>query len=237
MPRDVYITLDIDWAPDYMLDFVLKYLTKYNIKATWFITHKSRSVDEIISNHDLFDSGIHPNFQDNSSQGKNIDEVINFFNIFLPNATSMRTHSYVQSWNILEKITKNSNIKIDLSYYSPRIQKIERTMYFYDNNSSLIRIPTFWEDHLEIFRPDKDWEFNCIESVEGPIILNFHPVHIYCNTIDVNDYNEIKPYIKEKGKVEEYIDLKRKGFGPFFSFLKIIQNKEYFSCRKISDLI
>jgi peptidoglycan/xylan/chitin deacetylase (PgdA/CDA1 family) len=35
------ITLDTDWAPDFILEHVSEILTERKIKATWFITNES----------------------------------------------------------------------------------------------------------------------------------------------------------------------------------------------------
>ena len=37
----ILITLDIDWAPDFIIKKVDEMLKERNIKSTWFVTHKS----------------------------------------------------------------------------------------------------------------------------------------------------------------------------------------------------
>lgn len=41
------LTLDIDWAPDFIIDEVVSILVKNNVKATWFITHNSPAIDRL----------------------------------------------------------------------------------------------------------------------------------------------------------------------------------------------
>jgi len=43
------ITLDCDWAPDFVLEYVADILTKNKVKATWFITNKSPFLSELES--------------------------------------------------------------------------------------------------------------------------------------------------------------------------------------------
>ena len=50
MGHQVLITLDIDWAPDFMINFVKDILIENNVKATWFITHNSNYVKELEKN-------------------------------------------------------------------------------------------------------------------------------------------------------------------------------------------
>ena len=47
--KDVFITIDVDWAPDYMVTYLAKKLVRKQIKATWFITHKSTAIKDMIS--------------------------------------------------------------------------------------------------------------------------------------------------------------------------------------------
>ena len=36
-----HITFDIDWAPDFTINYCLQILKKKNIKATFFATHRT----------------------------------------------------------------------------------------------------------------------------------------------------------------------------------------------------
>jgi len=38
----IALTLDIDWAPDWMIEKVAEMLLKYGVKATWFATHRNK---------------------------------------------------------------------------------------------------------------------------------------------------------------------------------------------------
>ena len=54
--RSICITVDIDWAPDYMLEDVAKLLE--DVSPTFFATHDSPKSRELSK---IFDFGIHPN--------------------------------------------------------------------------------------------------------------------------------------------------------------------------------
>ena len=55
------LTFDVDWASEEMLHDVIQLLEKYNCKATFFATHKSKII-ESLSNSSNFEIGLHPNF-------------------------------------------------------------------------------------------------------------------------------------------------------------------------------
>ena len=72
----IVFTSDIDWAPDEVIFDTIKIFEKFNVKCTFFCTHKSKILDEC--NRDLFELGIHPNFNPSLIDGKKIkaDKII-----------------------------------------------------------------------------------------------------------------------------------------------------------------
>lgn len=72
----VVLTFDIDWAPDFMIDFVAEGLTQRRVRATWFVTHASPAVEWLREHPDLFELGIHPNFAPGSTQGDSPEAVL-----------------------------------------------------------------------------------------------------------------------------------------------------------------
>ena len=57
----LFVTFDIDWAHDLILTDTLSLVLSFNVPATWFATHAT-PVLESICNSELFELGIHPNF-------------------------------------------------------------------------------------------------------------------------------------------------------------------------------
>ena len=50
MINSILITLDTDWAPDFILSDVAEILSNKNIKATWFVTNNSIFLDSLKKN-------------------------------------------------------------------------------------------------------------------------------------------------------------------------------------------
>ena len=48
------LTLDIDWAPDWMISDIANQLISEGVRATWFATHTSQAIKEIEGKSDLF---------------------------------------------------------------------------------------------------------------------------------------------------------------------------------------
>ena len=57
----LFLTFDIDWAHDDIIRDCVALVEDAGVKATFFITHESPIIDELRGN-DLFELGIHPNF-------------------------------------------------------------------------------------------------------------------------------------------------------------------------------
>ena len=187
------ITLDVDWAPDPVIEFCYSILLEANLKSTWFVTHQSKALEQLFTKPELFEIGIHPNFMPGSSHGESPEEVIEYCMQLCPHATSVRTHGHVQSWNLLALLAKKTNIYIDVSSYLPRLTASFQTIYYFDNERFLIRAPTIWEDHLEIHRPDTIWDMRKVEKqTKGLKVINFHPIHLYLNSVDLRPYEDFK---------------------------------------------
>ena len=99
---DVLVTLDVDWAPDCVIDAVAALLIDANVRATWFITHESPALDRLRQRPDLFELGIHPNFFPGSTHGTDPKEILRHCMSLVPEAKSIRTHGLYQSGQIFE---------------------------------------------------------------------------------------------------------------------------------------
>ena len=205
--NEYLITIDVDWASDEMIDYVIDYLVDNNVKATWFITHDSPSVRKLFSYPDLFEIGIHPNFDENSTQGKSMDDIIsNILEISGKDTKCVRTHRRIQSPSVLWSL-KKFNMMYDSSVLLFKTPDIVPHKIYFNNGESLERIPYFWEDAEEC---KNGGNFNFYDSdyhVNGIKIFNFHPVHIFINSCSVDDYNNMRINKNKKGSNDFFKEL------------------------------
>lgn len=190
--RVTALTLDIDWAPDWMIEEVASILIEYNVKATWFVTHASPAIDKLRQMPELFELGIHPNCLSGSTHGNTEDEVLSHIKEIVPEAISMRTHGLYQSSNFLMKAARDYGIEIDVSLLLPNTPNIIPHLLKW-GGISLCRVPYFWEDDLEMLQTTPSWCLsNAKHSIRGLKIFDFHPVHIVLNTPKISLYEELK---------------------------------------------
>lgn len=203
MIDDIILTMDIDWAPDFVINWVAKCLIEKQIRTTWFVTHGSPAVTDLERHSNLFELGIHPNFLKNSTQGSTADEILEYCFRIAPQAVSMRTHGLFQSSPLLAQILETTPIKIDCSIflpYHPNIQPI----YYHSGKQHLIRIPYYWEDDYEMVCPNPTWSIdNTTVRTKGIKIYNFHPIHIYLNSVNPGQYNMVKSMIPDLTQVSK----------------------------------
>jgi hypothetical protein len=186
----VAITLDVDWAPDFMIDDAARVLVERGVRATWFVTHRSPAVERL-AEVPLFELGLHPNFLAGSTHGDTWEAVLAHCAELVPGAVSMRTHALVQSTPLLDLVASVTNVRVDVSLYLPHaagLQPVEHVTA----RGSLVRVPYLWEDDLEMVRTSPVWAVGGLSPAPGLKVLDFHPVHVYLNSARMTGYEALK---------------------------------------------
>ncbi len=217
------ITLDIDWAPDFILQLVADKLRAKKIKATWFVTHDSLTIQALAAS-DQFEIGIHPNFFPGSTQGAEPDLVMKYLLGIYPGAVSVRTHGLFQSSNLLKHLVDKYGIKYDSSLFLPNMPHIQPHELYFKDSEALLRFPYFWADYTESNHPYPCFSFtDPRHHVHGMKIYNFHPVHIALNSNGTGHYERMKHSLGEKAASPADIAMHRNngssGTGTFFDEL------------------
>lgn len=183
-----HLTFDIDWAPDFAVEEILVILRAKKIKATFFVTHPSDIVQDILS--DGHDVGLHPNFLPNSTQGRSVEEVMDYLLNICPEATSIRTHSLFQSTPLLHRIfSKYSQLKVDLSLLTYKLPFVGSSQWKFED-LSFTRINYNWEDDLAFYDNKFSWDQKKFFS--RSVIFDFHPIHVALNSNNNDSYMKLK---------------------------------------------
>ena len=189
------ITIDVDWAPDFIISEIAEILIRNRTKATWFITHDSEAIRTLFDIPNLFEVGLHPNFMSNSTQGSTPKEVMRYLKNIAPDAVSVRMHALVQSTILLRTLTEEFGMRNDVSLLLPRAACLVPHRLYFAENSYLVRLPYFWEDDVEALHFASSYlledEFH---HASGLKIYNFHPFHIVTNMSSPTSYELFKTY-------------------------------------------
>ena len=216
------ITIDLDWAPDYMIEPMADALIERNVRATWLVTHGSPAIDALRDRPDLFELGIHPNFQPGSSHGSTPEEIVDHCMSLVPSARCVRSHGLVQSTRLLHELGRREELCVDLSLYLHRCRHAVPCRFDY-RGASLLRLPHVWEDDLEMENSDVHWRLDPILRLDGLKILDFHPVHVFLNCPTGEAYG----ILKRRGPIDavpvSYAGrLQRMGEGPATMFAHVV---------------
>lgn len=223
--RCVALTLDIDWVPDFVIDFVAGLLLDYGVRATWYVTHDSAATKRLSQHPDLFELGIHPNFLLGSSHGSNPEDVLFHCMKLVPDAISMRTHSLVQSTPLLDTVARSTPVRIDTSLFLPHAPFLVPVDYPLPNGS-LTRIPYFWEDDLEMYRAKPCWSpVTLIENSGGLKVFDFHPIHVFLNSPDMQPYTRLKRQVSNLAQADPELVMQfvASGSGSRSAFLEVLR--------------
>lgn len=184
-----FLTFDIDWASDEVLNYTVDILEKYDVAATFFVTHDTPALQRIKENPKL-ELGIHPNFNfllnGSFDNGQNIHEVLKGILEIVPEAKSVRSHSMTQSSHILEAF-KLFGLTHDANHFISVIAEIDLKPWIHWNG--LIRCPYFWEDDVHYIEKD-EYSVDQLLSRNGLKIFDFHPIHVYLNTEAADRYEK-----------------------------------------------
>ncbi|MDF1646691.1 MAG: hypothetical protein P1U61_06915 [Legionellaceae bacterium] len=169
---DVFLTCDVDWAPDYAVEAVLKAVEDTGHKLTMFATHQSQV---LMNPPEWLEIGIHPDFTRPHSTHW-FDEKLSTLKAMYPDAVGMRSHRNFFGQNIGD-FAKAAGLSYDASVFLWNEPFCQAHMDY----NGITRFSYMWEDgiHLDM---KLNLDFSKIHLASpGLKILNVHPILIYLN--------------------------------------------------------
>ena len=176
-----FLTIDQDWAPDWQLEQVLG--SHVDKELTFFATSLSPWVKDVALKCPKWTVGIHPNFEANSTHGRNPSEVLNSLLEDFPDSRIWRAHSLLQSNRVHEALIQYPNLIASSNLYDSNHSLVFPLNI--DKYANYIEFPICWEDDVILRRLgknqlcNKESKFHC---------LNFHVQHIITNAVTLKDY-------------------------------------------------
>ena len=219
----IFLTFDTDWCSDEVLSYALNIIDKHDIKATFFVTHETKLLERMREKSNI-ELGIHPNFNPllNGSfrYGKNVDEVIDYYKKIIPEAESVRSHSVTQSSPILESFARHG-LKFDCNTFIPFSSNIDLEPYYHWTDN-LVKVPYFWEDDIHCIY---NWKWRTEEFLKGSgmKVFDFHPIHLFLNTEDINRYEKSKESHRDMKRLKNYVN--KEIFGTYNFLIDIIERE------------
>jgi len=209
----ISITIDIEWAPDELIEYTLSHLDNFGIIATFFCTHKHGVK---IRGHEI---AIHPNFNKCDDYAYTLEKLIKIF----PQAKGIRSHSLF-TCSRLYPIYKRFGITYESNYFMYNCPNI--FPFFMLND--ILEIPIFFMDSSHIIRCKKDtFKLKSLKlETPGLKVFAFHPIHLFLNTREINAYISAKPFLHQPEKLAEFRNQKVGIENLFFDLLNYITSEE-----------
>ncbi len=210
-------TCDIDWAPEDVIADTIEIFNRFNVKCTFFCTHKSQLLDSIKENKN-FELAIHPNYNKILMNGEgNQSQVLKEILDIYPMAKGVRSHS----------LTHNSYLhieykKLGLIYESNIFLPYWDNIKIYNTWNDLIIIPFNFEDDIHFLSKKNFNEVNLNLFGNKLNVFDFHPIHIFLNTDCTKTYENAKENYHNAG---ELIKLRNSNvFGTRDFLIKLLKN-------------
>lgn len=241
--KEIFLTFDIDWARDEVIEYTLDLLEKAQVAATIFVTHESPTLKRM-RNNSLLEIAVHPNFVPLEHADYNVEdflswarEKIKWYKNLVPEATSIRSHGLMQSSRLMDLFKemgyiRESNLLITLSSGMTLLP-------FYHWNG-LVRVPYFWEDDIhcvEISRGTyKDWKIEPFVYNNSIKIFDFHPIHLFLNSDSMERYEKARPFFKDGNELYNFVDNKCIGDRNFLLNLIKFGKEEGYKFKRLDEI-
>lgn len=190
----VFLTFDIDWAHDDVLADCIGLVEQADVCATWFVTHETPLLARLRANP-KFELGIHPNFNFlfnlQTQAGASAEEVLERTLALVPEATAVRSHHMTQSSALLN-LFRRKGLTHDCNHFIPTTAGI--TLKPWELWNGMLRVPYSWEDDLMCIYGQRTSLPSIADLLkqDGLMVFDFHPIHIYLNTEDLQRYERTR---------------------------------------------
>lgn len=172
----ICLTIDIDWAPDFVIEWMVQRVERANVSATWFATHSSNVLSDLATDPSQ-EIGLHPNFFPDSNQGQSIEEISNHLLSLFPNARGVRAHKLLDSSHH-QFYYKELGIK----YISNLLIWNKQSEPFYIPWADLWHFPISWEDCAACCCENSSTIPSPPMLTDNSVwVLSFHPLYCYLN--------------------------------------------------------
>jgi len=206
----LFLTLDIDWVHDDILADSIDLIEQSGVATTWFVTHDTPLLNRLRGNP-KFELGVHPNFnfllQSDTRNGRNAEEVVDRLLNIVPEARSVRSHSMTQNSKLMD-IFLERGLTHECNHFIPEQSGIELSPWRLWNE--LIKVPHFWEDDISYIY-SQNTSMPSLAQRKGLKVFDFHPIHIFLNTENVNRYESTRPLHHQPNELIKYRSTKLYG--------------------------
>lgn len=192
----VFVTIDLDWAPDRVLEDTIALVERAGAAATWFVTHDTPLLARLRANP-RFELGIHPNFNfllaGDARNGATAADVVDRLLAIVPEAAAVRSHSTTFSTGLLA-LCAARGLRYDCNCFVPHYAGIELRPW--STWTGMTMVPYCWEDDVA-YLTGQDADIEAIARRPGLKVFDFHPIHVFLNTETAARYEAARGCLRD----------------------------------------
>jgi hypothetical protein len=192
-PNTICFSLDVEWAPQAVIDDTRALFDEYGVKATFFVTHAG----VMVPGHER---GIHPNFFRSGDTYKALagagtltdaqihEHVIATTLSYAPEARGVRAHSLHYDSALLP-IYRRLGIEYECSYRMPFVAGLRP----FWTQRDIVAIPSYYSDFFDLLTGASRFELERLDLGNAGIkVCDFHPVVVFTNVPSEAEYTARK---------------------------------------------
>jgi peptidoglycan/xylan/chitin deacetylase (PgdA/CDA1 family) len=204
-PNTVCFTVDVEWAADEVLADLVDLFDRYDIRATFFVTHAGVKTPG-------HERGLHPNFRRNGDTYRLLrqqrgetalsdDEVhlhvLRTTLAFAPEAKGLRAHSLYYDSTLLP-LYNRLGLEYDCSYQLPLIVGLRP----FWKHHEILEIPTFYGDHFDVITGATGFDVHRLAlDRPGMKVFDFHPNLVFLNASCNDTYLSTKTFYHDHDRL------------------------------------
>lgn len=231
----VYLTFDMDWACDEVMDFLYDLLEEYNVSATVNITNGFHSIAKYKTNNKII-LGIHPNFNfivDGYGGVYDKESIIKQCKEVVPDAVVARSHSLLNSTPIT-KTLRDNGIRYELNCFIVPYEGICVYPWFFQG---VLQVPFFYEDDLYLMENNNNSpQYYLGENIRMYKVFNFHPIHLFLNSESLERYYRIKKDYHDFSVLKKNRNISNYGVLDFFKELIMVASNAGYEFEVITNI-
>lgn len=222
-----FLTFDMDFALDEVIEETLDLLSGFNVRGTFFLTGATSHINRIRET-DTIDVGIHPNFNsllgETCHSGESAKKALDDLLILFPEAKSVRSHSLTQS-SRLHQLFTDSGLTHESNTFVPSGRANAPSPWV--DWTGLVRVPFHWEDDVYCLYKNADVPEPAAAEVlsrnHGFCVFNFHPIHVFLNTESLAHYEAARPFHHDLKMLSGY---RNQGYGTRDRLVELLRSVE-----------
>lgn len=199
----VFLSFDIDWAHDEVLNDTIQLIKKAGVPSTWFVTHETPLIASL-RNLQSVELGIHPNFNpllDGTCRNHNnsSEKVLKSSMSLVKEAKAIRSHSLTQNERLVDQFKQVGLTHISNTFIPYGSAIVVKPFKIWDQ---MVVVPHCWQDNVALRMP---LPFPATIEISSMLhVFNFHPIHVFLNTENIDRYESTRPIHNTPAELIKY---------------------------------